>query len=363
MIETVGLGGAENVVLQLAEELRNRGHRIVVVVPGDRAGWLNDQLKAKDFNWEAYDLRRVIDFGLPGRMAEMLRAHRVDVVHSHEFTASIYGTAATRKLRLPHVITMHGAPKMTRRFRRRVALRWAFRHSHATVAVSAETKRHLDEVLGLPPTRVQVVLNGIPQRRGDRDRVRGELALAEHDLLLLTVGSLIPRKGHAVLLDALARLDEVGDRRPWRLAVAGVGEERARLDRLVSSLGIEERVQFLGPRNDVPDLLAAADVFVMPSLWEGLPLAILEAMFARRPIVASRTSGIPEAIVHDRNGLLTPPGDVESLAAALRTIMGDPGLRERLAANARKDAEAKFTIDAMVNSYVNLYRTGLASSR
>lgn len=356
MIETVIMGGAEMVVLQLAQELRSRGHVVHPVVPLGQEGWLLDRFREVGFEWHRYDLRRPIDPTMPGRLAAQLRELEIDVAHSHEFVMAVYGAAALKRLGLPHVITMHGNQVMTRKWQRRSALRWAFRRSTATVAVSRDTKRHLDETLGLRENVVEVIPNGIPVRPGDRADTRRRLGVADDELMLLAVGNLLPRKGHAVLLEALDRLSSDGAVPPWKLAIAGDGPERERLEEFARRPGLRDRVLLLGARNDVPDLQAAADVFAMPSLWEGLPLAILEAMFARNAIIASGISGIPEAITHDREGLLVPAGDVDALASALRRVLTEPALRDRLGQAALDRASREFTIAAMTDGYERLYR-------
>ena len=356
MNETVGLGGAERVVLQLAEELRARGHRVTPVVSAGRDGWLVNSLRDARFDWRVYDPRRRFDPGAVSRLAATLRDVQADVVHSHEFLLAIAGTAAARRVRRPHIITMHGNQEMTRGWRRRVALRWAFRRSRATVAVSEDTRRHLETTLGLRPGVVQVIPNGIPIPDGRPAHVRAELGLEADELLVLAVGSLVPRKGHAVLIEALSRVRLTQPDLKWRLAIAGVGVERERLEALVRERGLDGRVHLLGPRGDVADLQSAAHIFVMPSLWEGLPLAVLEAMFAGNAIIASSASGIPEVIDHGREGLLLAPGDADALAAELIALMRDPARREEMGRAARERAHAHHTIGVMADAYERLYR-------
>jgi glycosyltransferase involved in cell wall biosynthesis len=267
---------------------------------------------------------------------------------------AVYGAAAARVIRKPYVITMHGAEHHTRAWRRRVALRWAFGKSRATVAVSDDTRKHLETVLRLPHGSVTTVRNGIPVRPGSPDRVRAELGMQPGELLVVAVGNLVVRKGHRVLLEALHQLSANGTG-CWRLAVAGRGRLKESLQQLAAEQGIGDRVHFLGHRDDVPDLLAAADIFAMPSLWEGLPLAVLESMFAGKPIVASAVSGIPEAVTSGEEGLLTAPGDTEALAAALRQLLEDSALRDRLGRAARARAEAEFTVARMGDQYERLY--------
>jgi glycosyltransferase involved in cell wall biosynthesis len=225
------------------------------------------------------------------------------------------------------------------------------------VGVSEETTRQLREALGLRAGAVRTVHNGVPVPVGDRARVRAEIGVGDDDILLLAVGSLVPRKGHAVLLDALAAMPASVNR--WRLVIAGQGVERPRLEEQVRALGLTDRVHLVGQRLDIADWYVGSDVFVMPSLWEGLPLALLEAMFAGSAIVASRTSGIPEAIDDRVEGLLLPPGDAGALSKALAAVLCDGDLRAQLGAAARARATRQFSIARMADDYVALYREAL----
>ncbi|MGH7678903.1 MAG: glycosyltransferase family 4 protein [Gemmatimonadaceae bacterium] len=356
MIETVALGGAEQVVFQLSEELRSRGHVVHPVVPEGHEGWLLDRFREAGFQWHTYSTRRSYSPRLVRWLAALMRDLGVTAVHSHEFVMAVYGTAATKLAGVPHVITLHADQMMTSKLRKRIALRWAFRFSSSAVAVSQDTKRHLDATLGLRPGVVTVVPNGIPVRHGDAERARRSLQLSPNDRLILGVGSLIVRKGFDVAIRALGMIRAAGRLGDWRLAIAGQGVERDNLIALAKECGVEDRVMMLGPRTDIPDLQAAADIFVMPSRWEGLPIALLEAMFAGNAIVASGISGIPEAVDHERHGLLTPAGDVDVLQKALQRVIDDVSLRERLGKAALARAQEHFTIRAMTDLYEKLYR-------
>jgi glycosyltransferase involved in cell wall biosynthesis len=357
MLESDGPGGAEMVVLRLAEALRARGHEVVPVGPATGCGWLAEKFRSRGFEPEQFRLRRPLDWQCARDMTAMLKRRHVDVIHSHEFTMAVYGALSAGWLRRPHVTTMHGNQTTTARWRRRVSLRAAFRFSDAAVAVSKDTKRFLDAQLGLHPAALRVVPNGVPVSVGDRSRARHELRLAPEELLVLAAGSLVPRKGHAVLIRALAA--QPADAPAWRLAIAGNGGERGTLDALCRELAVQDRVHLLGHRDDIGDLLAAADIFAMPSLWEGLPLALLEAMRAGKALVASATSGIPEAVVTEVDGLLTQPGDVAELTTALQRLLTDPALRERLATRAAFRGQTEFSIEAMAAAYEAIYASAV----
>ena len=351
MLESDGPGGAETMLMQLAEELRRRGHQVLCVGPDNGCGWLGQELRRRGFATDIFSLRTPIDRECLRGMVEMLQRHEIEVAHAHEFTMAIYGAAATRQLGIPHVITMHGSEKVLAKWQRRLALRVAFASSRAVVAVSRATHAHLVNTMRMAPASVLTIPNGISYTPGTRATPRAELGLSEGDVLVLAVGNLVPRKGHIHLLRALA----VQDTRNWHLAIAGRGDEEARLRTFSAEAGVSGRVHLLGHRGDIPDLLAAADVYAMPSLWEGLPMALLEAMFAGKAIIASRASGIPEAIDEGKEGLLADPGDEVQLATALGRLLTDATLRHRLGTAARTRAETEFSAAVMTDAYERAY--------
>lgn len=356
MIETDGPGGAEVVFIQLSEELRRRGHTVIAVGPEKGRGWLSGRLKELGIERHTFSLNRPLDPGCLFRMRRMLDELNLDVVHSHEFTMAVYGTAACRMLGLRHVITMHGADSVFDAARRRIALRWAMRRSHAMVAVSGHTRGFMCEHLRANPEDVLTIRNGIPPQSGDREKVRQELGLKEHDVLVLAVGNLRPRKGHMILLRALLELARQSAGLDAHVAIAGDGEEGERLQAFANEHGIASRVHLLGLRGDIPDLQAAADVSAMPSYWEGLPLAVLEGMFAGNPVVASKVGGIEEAVSAGVEGFLVEPGSVQQLAEALKPLIEDPLLRTRMGGAAFDRANRDFHIATMTERYLRLYR-------
>lgn len=347
MLESDGPGGAETMLMQMAEELRRRGHEVLCVGPAHGCGWLGTELRRRGFTTDVFTLRQPLDRECLRGMVEMLRRHRIEIVHSHEFTMAIYGAAAARQLDLTHVITMHGSEKVLSRWQRRLALRLAFASSRSVVAVSRATHAHMAKVMRMPPASILTIPNGITFSPGVREGVRAELGLTDANVLVLAVGNLVPRKGHIHLLRALAALGNDS----WHVAIAGRGDEEQRLLDFAAGAGVGDRVHLLGHRGDIPDLLAAADVYAMPSLWEGLPMALLEAMFAGKAIVASRASGIPEAIDEGKEGLLTDPGDEAQLQEVLSRLITDPALRRRLGAAAKERAQAHFSAAVMIDAY------------
>jgi glycosyltransferase involved in cell wall biosynthesis len=190
-----------------------------------------------------------------------------------------------------------------------------------------------------------------------RESFRREIGIGDAEILIFAAGSLRPNKGHHLLIEALAELADDAELPAFRLAIAGVGPEQEALERLAQEKGIGQRLSLLGQREDIPGLLAAADVFAMPSYSEGLPVALLEAMFAGKAIVASSVGGIPGTVESELEALLTPPGDPHAIADALRQLLLDPAQRARLGAAAHRKAESTFRIELMADAYEALYRS------
>jgi glycosyltransferase involved in cell wall biosynthesis len=227
------------------------------------------------------------------------------------------------------------------------------------IAVSRDVATELVERFGWPAAKVQVGYNAVeidrfggPAAAGLREQIGGNA-----ERLVLTPARLDEQKGHPVLLRAAAALPGVD------FVLAGEGPERAGLEALAAELGIAERVHFLGYRGDIPQLLAACDVFALPSLYEGSSLAVLEAMAAERPVVSSAIGGTNELIDDGVDGLLVAPGDAEGLARALRRLLDDAELRKAFAERARQRVERDFAPSAMTQRVEAIYEELLAGGR
>jgi glycosyltransferase involved in cell wall biosynthesis len=222
------------------------------------------------------------------------------------------------------------------------------------IAVSQAIATSLEDALGWPPRKIEVIRNGIDVERfrGTADRgLHRNLAAGSDDLVFLTVARLDRQKGVDVLLRAVQSVYGA------RFVIVGAGDERAQLEHAAETLGVRERVLFLGPRDDVPALLAASDAFVLPSRFEGTPLALLEAMAAGKPVVASAIPGTDEIVADGETGLLVRPNDSDALAAALRRVVSDPGLRARLGAAAGRHAAAAHSAAASTRRVEAVYET------
>jgi glycosyltransferase involved in cell wall biosynthesis len=354
LIESDGPGGAEQVVAQLATALQGKGKGNVVFLPAGGEGWLARQLAGSGVAIESFRLERPVSPACARGLADAFRRHRIAVAHSHEFSMAVYGAWAAWRAGIPHVITMHGGRYYAGRLRRRLALRAAIAMSGRTVAVSASLARHISRDLFIRRSRVGTIPNGVPCRPPETATLRAELQLAPDDRLVVAIGNLYPVKGHQHLIDALARL--AGRHPRLHVAIAGRGDLAGPLAARARDLGLADRVHLLGLRSDVPAILAAADLFVLPSLSEGLPMALLEAMFAARPIVASEVGEVGVALAGGEAGVLVDPGNPAALAAAVDRLLLNPAFAKDLGERAARRAHAEYDVSRMVGRYVDLYQ-------
>ncbi len=356
IIETPGTGGAETVLVDIAAGLPPEFTSVGVMMC---ESWTGRELAKRGIPVSVLPLRRSFDAGWPVRFAKLIRAQQVDVVQSHEFTANVYATAGARLAGVPIVCTTHGKNYWPHALYRRTAYRWAARSSRAFVAVSKDLGRFVSNTLGIAEGSVRIIRNGIDVDVFKRDesaraRVRAELSLKDSQPLVLACGELTEVKGHEWLVRAARLMAQV--RPDVLVAIAGDGPLHGHLQSLAISLGITSNVRFLGFRRDIPGLLSAADIFVMPSLSEGLPLAILEAMAAGVPVVATAVGGVPELIRPGDTGWLVQPRNEDELARALLEVSADTTVRSRVAHAAQRLCTEQYALRTTVNAYAEWYR-------
>lgn len=361
------ISGGERVLLDLATCLKRRGHEIVAVSPGP--GPLPDALREIGVEAEVVPFRKTYDLGAVFRLARCLRRLRPDVLHSHSMLTNILCRPAGALSRVPvSVSTEHLTMELARggrgkgRGERAKASYYRFldnataRLNPAVIAVSRAVRDDLVEQ-GMDPSRVVVIRNGIeiPERNPDSGRrLRRELGIGADDLVAGMVGRLSPQKDYPTFLRAARLL--AGEFPRARFLIAGEGPLRESLIAESRRLGLGERVVFAGHRSEVAPVFAALDVFALSSLWEGLPLAVLEAMAAGKPVVATAVPGTAEAVVEGGTGFLVRLGDGPALAERIGRLLRDPLLRGRMGEAGRRRAEGEFSRERMAEEHEALYR-------
>jgi len=296
------------------------------------------------------------------RFARFLRSEHVDVIHAHMFGSNFWGTVLGRLTRVPVVIAHEHTWSFEGQHVRRLIDRSVIgRFADVVIAVSEADRRRMIDIVGIPAERIVLIPNGIPEpAAGDGVRVRDELGLPADAPVLLLTAVLRPQKAIDVMLRALAILREtVPD---VRLMVVGPGEADGLLA-LASELGIGDAVSFLGHRADIPSLLAAANIGVLSSDFEGSPLAVLEYMAAGLPVVATRVGGLPQLVDEGRSGLLVPRRNPAALAAAIASVITDHELARAMGERGRTRQRAEYSSEAMAARVYALYDKLLADAR
>jgi len=353
-ITGLDVGGAERALVALATGLdRRRWLPSVVALGGE--GALAAPLRAAGIEVACLgvDPRRPV--GAVRRLARAFRRSAPLLVQSFLFHANVAARLAGPMAGRPWVV---GGLRVAERQRRwHLTLdRLTHRLTTGAVCVSEGVRRFSVEVGRLDPGRLVVIPNGVDPAPFDRAEAvdRASLGVPPGALLTLSVGRLDPQKGLAVLLEAAATVAAI--RPDWHLALAGDGPDRdALIHRAEDFPSLAGRVHWLGRRDDVPGLLRAADLLVLPSLWEGMPNAVLEAMAARRAVVTSAVEGTEDLVIPGETGWLVPPGQAGPLAAGLLEAAADPDRRRRFGQAARARVEAGFTPRRVVEAYERLW--------
>ncbi len=356
VITSTTIGGAEKTLARIATRVDRRGFEVAGVVSLKPPGFYADKLAEAGIPVETLEMPQIPRPSDLGRLRAAIRRFSPDIVHAFLYRAIQFCRLA--KL-AGEPMTLISSPRVVYRTRP-APLLWLDRQlmeaDDLLIAESVATQRFFVRHQGYEPSRISIIHNGIepselvapPEAREAR---RLELGVRPGELLVGTVGRLDPQKGQDVLLKALAMLPE-----RFKGLVIGDGPDRERLEERRRTLGLSRRCLLLGESRDVAGWLAALDVFVLPSYWEGIPNAALEALASGLPVAASAVDGVLEVVEDGRTGLLFPPGDPQALAAALTRLAGDPALRARLAEDGRRHVLERFTLDRMIRSYEDAYR-------
>ena len=354
LTETSDTGGAENMFISLVENLDKNRYKSIACLLGD--GWLKVQLQRRGIETIVVPQRHSFDFPWLFQLTRLLRDRSIHVMHAHEFAMNVYGSILSKVTGIPIVTTVHGKNYYWEKWRRRLAYRFTARQS-TMVAVSEDLKQFLMQRVAIPAGNIRVVHNGIDfHHYGEMDRnntIRRELGIDAKQPVIGTVGNLFAVKGQIYLLRACKSVAKTFP--DFVLLVAGEGEELGSLEEEACNLGIRGNVKFLGFREDVPALLQTMDVFVLPSLSEGLPLSVLEAFALQKPVVATNVGGIPEIVRDEATGYLVPPKSPEALAVRIIGLLRDPQKAAKIGQAGRERVEEAFGLEQMVQKYQSLY--------
>jgi glycosyltransferase involved in cell wall biosynthesis len=381
VILNLDIGGAQEVVRTLSEELMESGCPTVVCSFKD--GPLRAQIEREGIPVEVLPQRRYSILAFPFYVREMLAIRRalldlvqkyqIDVVQTHllrslDFLVATlrFGTQRPLVFWTVHNFNFALRPEQLPRFRWLAGAkqavhsrlyRWMVHWVNGFIAVSNDIEAAILKTIGPVQDRIEIISNGVDTRRyraaADRSVTRFALGFTGDEILYTVVGTLKEQKGHRYLIEAVVPLISRTPR--LHILIVGDGELRGRLEEQVRASAIEEHVHFLGNRSDVPAILSASDAFVLPSLWEGLPMALIEAMASGLPVIATQVSGSQQVVEQDHSGILVPPGEVLPLCQAIEYLLTDPEQARQLGKSARQRIEEAYSARRQAEEHLNLY--------
>ena len=357
-------GGGERYLELLYDRLDRSRYRVMLICP--EPGLFVGRMKERGVETHLVHLAPLVNPLALWRLTRLLRRERVTILQTHGARANFFGRIAGRLAGVPVIIsTVHNSLKdyevrSLRRWLYTVLLRLTLPLVHRIICVSEANRRDLIEECPVASAKAYTVYNGVDlsafPSQHNRQIVRQKVGIAQGPVLV-TIARLTEQKGHRYLLQALPRLLQTWPR--FCCMFVGEGELGNALQRMAIDLGVERACRFMGAREDIADILAAADVVVLPSLSEGFPFVLLEALAMGCPVVASRVNGIPELIEDHKTGLLVPVRDPHALMVAIREMLSDPIAAVRMGAEGRALVRERFTVDHMVGNTTAVFDAAL----
>lgn len=359
LISSSGMYGAESAVLNLVRGFQELGGAALIGLFDNTHRPKNDAAeRIGEFGARVIRIRCEgrIDRKTVRAIREIISREEVTLLHCHGYKADIYGCLAARKMGIRKVATRHS--QIARKHG--LALRAyelldtrILRHFDAVVAVSDSIRKELERE-GVRREKVNLIANGIDVRSFRNARPTLSEELNKHrGPLIGTVGRLIPQKGVEFFLTAARRvIDEIPDA---LFAIVGAGSAGPDLERMAKGLGLGDRVLFTGVRTDMPGVYASLDIFVLPSLDEGMPMVLLEALASGCAVIATKVGAVPNLVVSGETGILVEPGDANGLAKAMISLVSDRALRMSVAARGMALVDREYSALKMAERYLNLY--------
>lgn len=360
-VYSLEVGGSEVLAWRIARGLRRTRRYDCSLYAVDRGGPLSDALSRDGIKHKAFSRKNRIDLRLLSHLASQMRADRIQLVHTHHLAQLLYAGLAARLVGAKVVHTEHDIHSLSSR-RLQILLRVLSNLANVVTGVGDSVAAFLRDQVGIPSSKIKTIQNGIdiPSFHYATPIPRSVWGWDKDDVVVGCVARLEPEKGVKFLLEAFRHLLS---RQPnAKLLIVGDGRERELLKSTAGLLGLNGSVQFLGTRSDIPELLATCDVIALPSVEEGLPMALLEAMAAGKPVVATKVGAIPEVIQHGRTGVLVPPASAASLAEALNLLIEDQSTKKAIATEAYKVVQDQYSFNRMLLKYQDLYDSVLSGT-
>ncbi len=350
------IGGISNYILSLSDALKQKGIECVVVSAG---GDLEYELRKRGIPHRTLNIRTKFEFSPKVllsifKLVQIIRDENIDIIHAHTRVSQVAASYASRITGVPYVTTCHGF------FKKRLRVifdTWGLK----VIAISDAVKMHLEKDLGVNKDRIEVIYNGVDINRFTKDYPKEEIDLIKKSLgfkggpIIGTIGRLSPVKGQRLLIEALK--DIILRREDAEGLIVGDGPEERSLKSLTKSLGLDESIHFVHSDYDTHKFLSIMDIFVFPSVKEGLGIALLEALASGKACIASDVGGIRNIIKDGLNGILVPVGDISGIQDAILNLLANKELRNKMGQIGRELVRERFTLDNMADSIIKLYQS------
>ncbi|MBU0533654.1 MAG: glycosyltransferase [Candidatus Omnitrophica bacterium] len=357
LIATLDIGGAERQLVELVKRIDKKKFNPIVCCL-TRGGPLEQELKETRVEYFILGKKFKFDFSVIFKLISILKQKNIHILHTWMFTSNSFGRMAGIVSQTPIMIASERCVDLWKNGLHLLIDKTLANFTDKIICVSEAVKNFYHNDAYIPLDKMITIYNGIKiddEVNIDKEKKKKEFGAIGKDNIVTTVGRLAPQKGIEYLLYAVPKILESMSK--IKFLIVGEGTEKNKLKKLADKLNISRNIIFTGLRNDVNEILTITDIFVLPSIFEGLPNVIMEVMLSKKPVIATRIPGTDELVVDGETGILVPPKDAESLASAIINVLKNPAKAKEMGINGRKRVEKYFSIDKTVRKTEELYET------
>lgn len=353
----VGMGGSERVVYDIARKLDRKRYTILLI--SFEEGPVRELYEKLGIKVHVISKKNKYDIGFIYNLRRILKDETINIVNPHHFGPLLYTFMAIQLLKIKLVYTEHSRWQLEQLAPlKKVLNRIILWKSAAVIAISKQLQDYYLQILWLKDKKVHLIINGIDitvyPKRGNSS-IRKSLGIGEHEKVIGMVANLRPEKNHKLLISAFTNLFSI--MKDIRLILVGLDCMDGEIQKYAAQSNGSDKILFLGSRNDIPELLNIFDIFCLPSVYEGLPLTILEAMAAGVPVIGADVLGINEVVINNVNGLLFPSNDDKELTETLLLLLKDSSLRDRLSTAGKSFVTQQYSLNEIIKKYDMLFQS------
>jgi glycosyltransferase involved in cell wall biosynthesis len=345
IIDTLKLAGAERIVTDLAINLDKDKYNVIICCLRKEGGPLVKELRKKGIKVIILDKKLGMDFSIIRKIRKIIKEEKIDLVHTHLFTANLWGRLAAILMNKTIIVTEHNTDYW-KNWLHKFIDKFLEKFTNKIITVSDGVSSFYQEYENIPRNKIKTIYNGIDLRKFSNSKHFSKKAR-----IIGMIARLNEQKNYRNFLNAAYIINKQDTN--INFLIVGEGPLKEDLEKYAQRLG--KNIKFLGQRKDIPEIIKGIDIFVLSSDYEGLPLTILEAMAASKSVVATNVGGIPEAVEDGKTGILVPPKNPDALANAIMKLLKNPRLRKQMGEAGRKRAEKYFTMEKMVKKYEDVY--------